>query len=88
MTGVQTCALPIYKVTSVPVEIDLIQAGMAAIKGVAPGARVVVEGGQNVRKDSTIAEAGPAKAGKSGEKAAPAGDKFETPPDKAPAISK
>lgn len=76
------------KVTSVPVEIDLIQAGMAAIKGVAPGARVVVEGGQNVRKDSTIAEAGPAKAGKSGEKAAPAGDKFETPPDKAPAISK
>ena len=72
------------KVTSVPVEVDLIQAGMAAIQGVAPGARVVVEGGQNVRKDSTIAEGGPAKSGKQAEKMLPVGDKSVASPDKAP----
>ena len=72
------------KVTSVPVEVDLIQAGMAAIQGVAPGARVVVEGGQNVRKDSKIVEGGPAKAGKQAEKAVPVGDKSAASPDKAP----
>jgi RND family efflux transporter MFP subunit len=51
------------KVSYVPVEVMLIQAGLAAVKGVAAGARVVVEGGQNVRKDSTITEAGTAKGG-------------------------
>jgi RND family efflux transporter MFP subunit len=50
------------KVASLPVEVVLIQDGFAAIKGVSAGARVVVEGGQNVRKDSIVAEAGPAKA--------------------------
>ena len=76
------------KVTPVPVEVDLIQAGMAAIKGVAPGARVVVEGGQNVRKDSTIGEAGPAKVDKSAEKAVSAGAKPEASPDKTPPVGK
>jgi RND family efflux transporter MFP subunit len=68
------------KVSSVPVEIELIQAGLAAIKGVAAGARVVVEGGQNVRKDSTIAEGGAAKAGNPAEKGARAGKKTDESP--------
>ncbi|MEO8384437.1 MAG: efflux RND transporter periplasmic adaptor subunit, partial [Betaproteobacteria bacterium] len=76
------------KVTSVPVEVALIQAGMAVINGVAPGARVVVEGGQNVRKDSTIAEAGSSKTGKSAAKAMPAGDKSEVASDKASQVAK
>ena len=77
------------KVTSVPVEVELIQAGMAAVKGVAAGARVVVEGGQNVRKDSTIAEAATGKAGKSADKGAPSADKGAPSADKgAPATEK
>lgn len=83
------------KVTSVPVEVELIQAGMAAVKGVAAGARVVVEGGQNVRKDSTIAEAGTAKSGKTAdkgapaaEKAAPVAEKPDATSDKAPKVGK
>ena len=60
------------KVTMVPVEVELIQGGLAAIKGVAAGARVVVEGAQNVRKDSTVAESGPAKGGKAAAKDATA----------------
>lgn len=53
------------KVLSVPVEVELNQGGLAAIKGVAAGARVVVEGAQNVRKDSVVAEGGTAKNAKS-----------------------
>ena len=60
------------KVASVPVEVSLIQAGLAAIKGVAVGARVVVEGGQNIRKDSTVSDAGPAKGGSNSAKREPA----------------
>ena len=76
------------KVTSVPVEVDLIQAGMAAIRGVTPGARVVVEGGQNVRKDSTITEGGSAKVDKQADKALPVGDKSAASPDSVPQIGK
>jgi RND family efflux transporter MFP subunit len=70
------------KVTSAPIEVELNQAGMAAIKGgpaVKAGARVVVEGAQNVRKDSVVVESDPAKsgkgAGKSGDKSGKSGGK-------------
>jgi RND family efflux transporter MFP subunit len=59
------------KVTNVPIEVELNQAGLAAIKGgaaIKAGARVVVEGAQNVRKDSTVIESDAAKTGKSGGK--------------------
>lgn len=49
------------KATMVPVEIEVIQSGLAAIKGVPAGAKVVVEGAQNVRKDSVVAEGGAVK---------------------------
>ena len=52
------------KVTNVPIEVELNQSGMAAIKGVAAGARVVVEGAQNVRKDSVVVEGDAAGSGK------------------------
>jgi RND family efflux transporter MFP subunit len=55
------------KVTMTPVEVELIQGGLAAIKsapGIKEGTRVVVEGAQNVRKDSTIVEAAVAGGGK------------------------
>ncbi|MEO8103459.1 MAG: efflux RND transporter periplasmic adaptor subunit [Betaproteobacteria bacterium] len=58
------------KVSMTPVEVELNQAGLAAIKaakGIGAGTRVVVEGAQNVRKDSTIAEGGPARGGKPAE---------------------
>jgi RND family efflux transporter MFP subunit len=64
------------KVTMVPVDVELNQAGLAAIKGangIGVGVRVVVEGAQNVRKDSTIAEAGPGGTGKPAVKSAAAG---------------
>jgi RND family efflux transporter MFP subunit len=50
-----------------PIEVELIQSGLAAIKGIAAGTKVVVEGAQNVRKDSVVAEGGAAKAGKAGD---------------------
>jgi len=46
-----------FKVTSVPVKVSLIQDGVAVIEGVAPGVRVVVEGAQNLRPGSVVAEA-------------------------------
>lgn len=46
------------KVASQPVDVRLIQDGIAVIEGVAPGARVVVEGAQNLRPGSVVAEAG------------------------------
>jgi RND family efflux transporter MFP subunit len=65
------------KATMVPVEVEVIQAGLAAIKGVPAGAKVVVEGAQNVRKDSVVAEGGTGKgaatdAGKDGKSGKPA----------------
>ena len=74
------------KVATVPVEIELIQGGLAALKsanGIGAGVRVVVEGAQNVRKDSVIAEGAPAKAGKPAARDAAAGAKADaSPPDK------
>lgn len=52
------------KVTNVPIEVELNQAGLAVVKGVPAGAKVVVEGAQNVRKDSVVAEGGAAGEGK------------------------
>lgn len=46
------------KVTSRPVTVRLIQNGIAVVEGVAPGTRVVVEGAQNLRPGSLVAEAG------------------------------
>ncbi|MDO8812866.1 MAG: efflux RND transporter periplasmic adaptor subunit [Gallionella sp.] len=44
------------KVASLPVNVRLVQDGIAVIEGVAPGARVVVEGAQNLRPGSLVAE--------------------------------
>ena len=44
------------KVTALPINVRLIQDGIAVIEGVAPGARVVVEGAQNLRPGSVVAE--------------------------------
>ncbi len=44
------------KVEAQPVTVHLIQDGIAVIEGVAPGARVVVEGAQNLRPGSMVAE--------------------------------
>ena len=68
------------KVANVPVEVELIQTGLAAIKGVAAGARVVVEGAQNVRKDSTVAEGAAGKGGKSAAKDAATSAKGDASP--------
>lgn len=39
-----------------PIEVTLIQGGFAAVTGVAPGTRVVVEGAQNVRPKGSVKE--------------------------------
>ena len=44
------------KVASVPVNVRLIQDGLAVVEGIAPGARVVVEGAQNLRPGSVVIE--------------------------------
>ena len=44
------------KVASQPVNVRLIQDGIAVVEGVAPGARVVVEGAQNLRPGSLVVE--------------------------------
>jgi RND family efflux transporter MFP subunit len=45
------------KVTSRPVTLDYLEEGVAAVAGLQPGARVVVEGAQNLRAGSVVAEA-------------------------------
>jgi len=45
-----------HKVTSQPVNVHLIQDGIAVIEGVAPGQRVVVEGAHNLRPGDTVSE--------------------------------
>ena len=50
------------KALSVPVQVRLIQDGMAVVTGIDAGMRVVVEGAQNLRVGSVVAEA---KTGKS-----------------------
>ncbi|MCR4299462.1 MAG: efflux RND transporter periplasmic adaptor subunit [Gallionella sp.] len=44
------------KVISLPVNVRLIQDGIAVIEGAAPGTRVVVEGAQNLRPGSVVSE--------------------------------
>lgn len=63
------------KVTAAPVKVRLIQDGMAVVEGIAAGARVVMEGAQNLRPGSAVAEAklGDAASGKQGKKKAEAG---------------
>jgi RND family efflux transporter MFP subunit len=46
-----------HKVAAQPVNVHLIQDGIAVVEGIAPGARVVMEGAQNIRPDSVVAEA-------------------------------
>lgn len=46
------------KVAAVPVNVRLIQDGLAVIEGIAPGTRVVVEGAQNLRPGNVVTEAG------------------------------
>jgi RND family efflux transporter MFP subunit len=53
------------KVAPKPVTLAYVEQGIAVVDGIAPGARVVVEGAQNLRPGSTITEAAardPAKA--------------------------
>jgi RND family efflux transporter MFP subunit len=54
------------KVTASKVVVGYVDAGIAAVTGVAPGARVVVEGAQNLRPGSTVS-VGERGAGKGGE---------------------
>ena len=51
------------KVVSEPVQVRLIQDGIAVVEGLEVGARVVVEGAQNLRPGSVVAEAKPGEAG-------------------------
>ncbi len=44
------------KVSTKPVQLLNVQDGLAAVTGIKPGDRVVVEGAQNLRPGSTIAE--------------------------------
>lgn len=46
------------KVASLPVNVRLIQDGIAVVEGIAPGTRVVVEGAQNLRPGDTVTEPG------------------------------
>jgi RND family efflux transporter MFP subunit len=55
------------KVAARTVKLAHVDDGMAVVEGVAPGARVVVEGAQNLRPGSVVAEAGgPSDAPKTG----------------------
>ena len=45
------------KVKSQPVTLTYVEEGFAVVDGLAPGARVIVEGAQNVRPGSSVAEA-------------------------------
>ena len=57
------------KVASRPVKLDYLEEGFAVVDGLAPGARVVIEGAQNLRPGSTVAEADRSNPGE-----APGGD--------------
>jgi RND family efflux transporter MFP subunit len=74
-----------HKVTSLPVNVVLIQDGIAVVEGIAPGTRVVVEGSQNLRPGSLVAEPEGSAANKKSGK--PAGSASSTTgiPDKATA---
>ena len=71
------------KVSIAPINLRLIQDARAVIEGVAPGTRVVVEGAQNLRPGSVVAEAGSTGPEKStGKKAGRA--KMKSKPEPAP----
>jgi RND family efflux transporter MFP subunit len=61
------------KVASLPINVILIQDGIAVVEGIAPDSHVVVEGAQNLRPGSVVVEAGgiatDKKDGKSGGRA-------------------
>ena len=52
------------KVTPKPVKLEYVDEGLAVVSGVEAGARVVVEGAQNLRPGSTVAEAAAGGEGK------------------------
>lgn len=54
------------KVASLPVNVRLIQDGIAVIEGIAPGTHVVVEGAHNLRPGSVVAEPEGTKPGSAG----------------------
>ena len=56
------------KVSIAPINLRLIQEARAVIEGIAPGTRVVVEGAQNLRPGSLVAEAGNVGPDKSSKK--------------------
>ena len=60
------------KAASVPINLLLIQNGIAVVEGIASGVRVVVEGAQNLRPGSMVVEAGGATGKQSGKPAGPA----------------
>lgn len=85
------------KVAAKPVQLLNVQDGQAAVRGIAAGDRVVVEGAQNLRPGSTVAErkkddskaGGPDKSGKAGKgDAKPAEGNAPAAPDKASAPDK
>lgn len=59
------------KVALQPVNVSLIQDGIAAVEGVAPGTRVVVEGAQNLRPGSIVAEPDKSQSGNSAKPGTP-----------------
>ena len=74
------------KVTSVPVNVRLIQDSVAVLEGITAGARVVVEGAQNLRPGSVVTEAAAADADpgkKSKKKTDPTGTASGAPSGKA-----
>jgi len=74
------------KVTSVPVNVRLIQDSVAVLEGITAGARVVVEGAQNLRPGSVVTEAAAADAEpgkKSKKKTDPTGTASGAPSGKA-----
>jgi multidrug efflux pump subunit AcrA (membrane-fusion protein) len=48
---------PDRKAEQKPVKLDYVEQGFAVVDGISPGARVVVEGVQNLRPGSAVAEA-------------------------------
>ncbi len=77
--GAMVYAVMDGKAVSKPVEVINTYQGLASVKGLAIGERVVLDGRQNVRPDSPVIERG---ANKAGEKAAEKA--IENPTDKNP----